>query len=97
MGFKNLGAKPRRVTKKPRTDIQDSRPPPEDSNVWATLIKKRRGFTFAQNVLTKLLDLFRNHGSKPKGGYNHEVLSAKALVQLFQAEHENSFQAAEKI
>ena len=42
LGFKNLGAKPRTVTKKPRTDIQNRRPLAEDSNVWATLIKKRR-------------------------------------------------------
>ena len=52
---------------------------------------------FAQNVLTRLLELFRNLGSKPEDSYDQEALSAKALVLLFQAERENSFQAAEKI
>ena len=96
LGFKNLVVKPRRVTKKPRTDIQDRRPLAKDSNVWATLIKKRREFTIAQNVLTRLLELFRNRGSKPEDGHDHEALSAKALVLLFQAERQNRFQAAEK-
>ena len=52
LGFKNPGAKPRRVAKNPRTDIQDHRRPPEDTNVWAMLIKKHRGFTFSKNILT---------------------------------------------
>ena len=97
LGFKNLGVKPRRVTKITRTDIQDRWPPVEDSNVWAMLLKKRRGLTFSQNVLTQLLELFRSAGSKPEDGHNHEGLLAKALGLLFQAERQNSFQAAEKI
>ena len=41
--------------------------------------------------------MFRNNGSKPEDDHNQETLSAKALVLLFQAERENSIQAAEKM
>ena len=89
LGFKNLGAKPRRVTKKPRTLISKARQPPaKDSNVWATLIKKQRGIMFAQNVLTRILELFQNHGSlATEDGHEYEALSAKALILLFQAKN----------
>ena len=66
--------RPRRATRGVRANLKDRRAPAPDTNVWKALLEKRRGYHFARNVLTRVLQLLRKAGSRPVEGTMAEPL-----------------------
>ena len=94
-------SKQRRQALSARSGLADRRPPPEDENLWRTVIASRRGYTYTVRVLARIIGLLRK-GTKrlPAGSVSHSGpanLSAhqKALWTIFAEERANSFRAIE--
>ena len=85
---------PRRATRGVRAGLKDRRTPGPDTNVWKTLLEKRRGYDFAKRILIRILQLFRRAGSRPVEGTLTEALDKRAMLALFRGERENSFLVA---
>ena len=88
--------KNRHVGRSAGAGLVDQSPKVKDSNPWAELLSKRRGYEFSICVLARIIAMFRQYGSKPEDGYEEEPLANKALVLIFQRKSQNFFATAEK-
>ena len=90
-------SKKRRIALSARSGLKDNRPKNPDSNIWAGLLRRRRGYAYRARVLSRILALFRRRGSSsyegPTDGANVQCsgLYQKGLWALFAAERENSY------
>ena len=88
-------SKRRRNALSARSGLTDKRPPPEDNNIWKTLISSRRGYTYSAKILARILTLLRKRGSISHTGPANLSPYQKALWALFAAERANSYRAIE--
>jgi hypothetical protein len=88
-------SKKRRNALSARSGLTDKRPPPEDNNIWKTLISSRRGYTYLAKILARILTLLRKRGSISHTGPANLSPYQKALWALFAAERANSYRAIE--
>ena len=79
-------SKKRKYALSARSGLADKRLPPEDNNLWKTLIASRRGYTHSAKVLARILALLLRSGSvshsRPAGLSPYQ----KALWAIFAAE-----------
>ena len=75
-------SKRRRMALSARSGLKDNRPLPEDKNVFKNLLARRRGFSPAARVITRILKMYRDAGSHSTAGPQGAGLYQKALWLL---------------
>ena len=84
-------SKERRYALSARSGLADKRSPPQDNNIWKTLIDSRRGCTYSAKILARILGLPRRNGSVSHSGPTSLSLYQKALWAIFAGERPNSY------
>ena len=79
-----------------RSGLKNHRTQHPDTNIWKQLLEKRRGYFFAAHVLGRILGWARCHKKQEVGENKSETTEQGAILELFRAEMENSFEAASK-
>ena len=83
-----------RMGKSAQAGLTDRRPHPVGTNIWRSLISRRRGYLFALKVLQRIITEARKHGSTSKKFY--PSIKPKALFSLLQVERETRYRTMEK-
>jgi hypothetical protein len=95
-GFKGGGSRPRRATKGARSGLKNHRTQQPDTNIWKQLLEKRQGYSFAARILGRILEWARRNQKQEVGENKSETTEQRAILELFRAERQNSFEAASK-